>query len=137
MQKFIVKLSCCCPVTKLCPTLRDPVDGGTPGFPVLEFLPSLSFPSMSLLKLMSVELVMPSNHVILCHLLFLTSIFPSIRVFSKELALRIRWPKYWSLLENQLHHLNLSLSLLLIYKTKTDSQTLKTNLWSPKGKHGR
>ena len=46
---------------------------------------------------MSIELVMPSNHLILCHpLLFLPSIFPSIRVFSNESALRIRWPKYWS-----------------------------------------
>ena len=45
---------------------------------------------------MSIELVMPSNHLILCHpLLLLPSIFPSIRVFSNELALRIRWPKYW------------------------------------------
>ena len=58
---------------------------------------SLSFTiSQSLLRLMSIELVMPSNHLILCHpLLLLPSIFPSIRVFSNELALRIRWPKYW------------------------------------------
>ena len=53
--------------------------------------------SWSPLKLMSVESVMPSNHLILCHpLLLLPSVFPSIRVFSKESALRIRWPKYWS-----------------------------------------
>ena len=53
--------------------------------------------SQSLLKLMSIELVMPSNHLILCHpLLLLPSIFPSIRVFSKESVLHIRWPKYWS-----------------------------------------
>ena len=53
--------------------------------------------SWSLLKFMSIELVMPSNHLILCHpLLLLPSIFPSIRVFSNELALRIRWTKYWS-----------------------------------------
>ena len=53
--------------------------------------------SQSLLKLMSIELVMPSNHLILCRPLLLpTSIFPSIRVFSKESALCIRWPKYWS-----------------------------------------
>ena len=53
--------------------------------------------SRSLLKLMSVELVMPSNHLILCHpLLLLPSIFPSIRVFSNESVLLIRWPKYWS-----------------------------------------
>ena len=54
--------------------------------------------SWSLLKLMSIESVMPSNHLILCGpLLLLPSIFPSIRVFSKELALQIRWPKYWSI----------------------------------------
>ena len=53
--------------------------------------------SRSLLKLMSIQSVMPSNHLILCHPLLLPpSIFPSIRVFSSELALRIRWPKYWS-----------------------------------------
>ena len=51
----------------------------------------------SLLKLMSSESVMSSNHLILCHLLFLLpSIYPSIRVFSNESALHIRWPKYWS-----------------------------------------
>ena len=53
--------------------------------------------SRSLLKLVSIESVMPSNHLILCHPLFLPpSIFPSIKVFSNESALRIRWPKYWS-----------------------------------------
>ena len=51
----------------------------------------------SLIKLMSIELVMPSNHLILCHpLLLVPSIFPSIRVFSNESVLCIRWPKYWS-----------------------------------------
>ena len=59
---------------------------------------SLSFTiSRSLLKLMAIELVMPSNHLILCHpFLLLTSIFPSIRVSSNESALHIRWPEYWS-----------------------------------------
>ena len=59
---------------------------------------SLSFTiSQSLLRLISIESVMPSSHLILCHpLLLLPSIFPSIRVFSKESALRIRWPKYGS-----------------------------------------
>ena len=53
--------------------------------------------SWSLLKLMSIELVMPSNHLILCHPLLLPlSIFPSIRVFSNESVLLIKWPKYWS-----------------------------------------
>ena len=54
--------------------------------------------SQSLLKLMSIESVMPSHHLFLCHpLLLLCSIFPSIRVFSNESVLHIRWPKYWSL----------------------------------------
>ena len=53
--------------------------------------------SLSLLKLMSIESVMPSNHLILCHpLLLLPSIIPSIKVFSNESVLHIRWPKYWS-----------------------------------------
>ena len=61
-----------------------------PGFPV-------HTSSWSLLKLMSIELVMPSNHLILCHLLLLLPlVFPSIRVFSDESVLHIRWPKYWS-----------------------------------------
>ena len=77
-------------VTQSCPTLCNPMDCSTPGFPVHHQLPSL-------LKLMSIKLVMPSNHLILCRPLFLPpSIFPSIRVFPKESALHIRWPKYWS-----------------------------------------
>ena len=61
-----------------------------PGLPVLHY-------AQSLLKLMSIEVVMPSSHLILCHpLLLLPSIRPSIRVFSKESALLMRWPKYWS-----------------------------------------
>ena len=67
------------------------MDCSTPGFPVLHYLLD------SLLKLMPIELVMPSNHLTLCHpLLLLPSIFPGIRVFSTELALHIRWPKYWN-----------------------------------------
>ena len=58
---------------------------------------SLSFIiSQNLLKLMPIESVMPSNHLVLCHPLLLCSIFPKTTVFSNELALRIRWPKYWS-----------------------------------------
>ena len=52
--------------------------------------------SQNLLRLMSIESAMPSNHLILCHLLLLPSVFPIIRIFSNESALRIRWPKYWS-----------------------------------------
>ena len=81
---------CCCSVAKSCLTLCDPVDCSTPGLPVHHQF-------QSLLKLMSIESVMPSNHLILCHpLLLLPLVFPSIRVFSNELALCIRWPKYWS-----------------------------------------
>ena len=64
-------------------TLCNPMDCSMPGFPVLHHLPE------------SIESVMPSNHLILCHPLLLPSILPSIRVFS-ESALHIRWPKYWS-----------------------------------------
>ena len=66
------------------------MDCSTPGFPVLHHL-------LELLKLVSIQSVMPSNRLVLCRpLLLLPSIFPSIRVFSNELALHIRWPKYWS-----------------------------------------
>ena len=58
--------------------------------------PCLITSSQSLPTLMSIELMMPSNRLILCHPLLLPSIFPSIRVFSKESALGIRWPKHWS-----------------------------------------
>ena len=60
-----------------------------PGFPVLDYL-------QCLLKLTSIESVMPSNHLILCHPLLLPSVFPSIRVFSNVSVLHIRWSKYWS-----------------------------------------
>ena len=74
----------CCSVAKSCPTLCDPMDCSTPGFPVLHYLPEL-------LKLMFIESVMPSNHLILCHpLLLLPSVFPSIRVFPKKSAIHIR-----------------------------------------------
>ena len=88
---FIYICCCCfCAVAKLCPTLCDPWTAACQA--------SLSFTiSQSLLKLISLESVMPSNHLILCHLLLLLpSVFPSIRVFSSELALCIRWSKHWS-----------------------------------------
>ena len=88
---------CCCLVAKSCLTLCDPMDCITPCFPVLHHF-------LSLLKFMSVELVMQSNHINLCDpLLLLPSIFPSIPVIavtkfniadSNESALLIRWPKY-------------------------------------------
>ena len=72
-------------------TLCDPMDCSTPGSPVLTN-------SRSLLTLMSIASVTASNHLILCHALFLLpSIFPSISIFSNESVLHIRWPKYWSI----------------------------------------
>ena len=59
-------------------------------------LPCLITSSQSLLKLMSIQSMTPSNHLTLCYPLLLPSVFPSIRVFSKELVLYIRWPLYWS-----------------------------------------
>ena len=81
---------CCCSVAKLCSTLCDSMG--------CVCQTSLSFTiSWSLFKLTSIESVMPPNHFSLCcPLLLLLSIFPSIRVFSNESALRIRWPKYWN-----------------------------------------
>ena len=77
-------------VTQLCPSLCDPMNCSTPGLHV-------HHQHLESTQTMSVESVMPSNHLILCHpLLLLPSIFPSIRVFSNESALPIRWPKYWS-----------------------------------------
>ena len=71
------------------PTLCDPMDCSMPGLPVHHHLPEF--------KLTSIESVMPSSHLILCHpLLLLPPIPPSIRVFFNESALHMRWPKYWS-----------------------------------------
>ena len=79
----------CCSVTQSCLTLCNSLYCSMPGFPVLHHL-------LNLLDLMSIESVMPSNHLILCCPLLLPSIFPSTRVFSNESALYIRWPKYRS-----------------------------------------
>ena len=77
-------------VAQSCPTLCDPMNRSTPGLPVHHQLPEFT-------QLTSIEPVMPSSHLILCHpLLLLPPIPPSIRVFSNESTLRIRWPKYWS-----------------------------------------
>ena len=80
--------------------------------------------SRSLLKLMSIELVMPSNHLILCHpLLLLPSIFPSIRVFSDELVLCIRCPKYW--VEIQKPHEFPQASIVNVGKMPVETNDLK------------
>ena len=76
-------------VAQSCPTLCDPMNRSTPGLPVYHHLPEF--------RLMSIESVMPSSHLILGRpLLLLPPIPPSIRAFSKESTLRMRWPKYWS-----------------------------------------
>ena len=77
-------------VTQSCPSLCDSMDCSTPDFPMHHHLPELA-------QFMSIESVMSSNHLILCHPLLLPSIFfPSIRISSNESVLHIRWPKYWS-----------------------------------------
>ena len=81
---------CCSSVAQACPALWDPIDCITPGLSVPLHLPKFA-------KFISTALVMPSSRLILWHpRLLLPSIFPSIRDFSKESAVRIRWPKYWS-----------------------------------------
>ena len=102
------------PVAQLCPTLRDLKDCSMPGFSITN--------SRSLLKLMSIESVMPSNRLILCcPLLLLPSIFPSFGVFSKESVLRIRWPKYWW--RNWLN-----------YGTSRQCKIMKLLMWKPQTK---
>ena len=76
-------------VAQWCPTLCDPMNCSTPGLPVHHHL-------QSSLKLTFIESVMPSSHLILCCPLLLLPISPSVRVFSNESTLHIRWPKYWS-----------------------------------------
>ena len=80
-------ITICCSVTQSCLTLHNPMDCSTPGFPVLHHLSELA-------QIIFIESVKASNHLVLCCPLLLPSIFPSIRVFSNESALRIRWPKH-------------------------------------------
>ena len=87
---FNFKHFCSCSVAKSCLTLCDPMNCSMPGFPVFHYL-------LSSLRLLSIESMMPSNHLILCHpLLLLPSIFPSIRGFSSDPVLCIKWSMYWS-----------------------------------------
>ena len=88
--KVTWKVSNCCSVAQSCLTLCDSTDCSMPGFPVFTI-------SCSLLKLMSIESMIPYDHLVLCcPLLLLPSVLPRIRVFSNESTLRIRWPKYGS-----------------------------------------
>ena len=81
-------ISFCASVAQSCLTLCDPMDCSMLGSPVLHHLPKFAQTHVH-------KLVMPSNHLILCHPLLLPSAFPSIRVFSNESVLHIRWPKCW------------------------------------------
>ena len=89
MLEVYIVLLCCCSVAQSCPTLCGPMDytcQASPSFTI----------SWNLLKLMSFESVMPSNHLVLCRPLLLLPSITNIRVFSSESAFCIRWPKYWS-----------------------------------------
>ena len=79
---------CCCSVTQLCLTLCYPIDCSMPGFPVLHHLQELAQTQVCWVG-------DPSSHLVLCLPLLLPLIFLSIRIFSSELALNVRWPKYW------------------------------------------
>ena len=83
---------CCCSVAKSCTTICGPMDCSIPGFPVLHYVPE--FAQIHIHQVSDAIY----NHLILCCPLLLPSIFPSIRVFSSESALRIRWPKCWRLI---------------------------------------
>ena len=88
-KSFSIKGYCWCSLAKPCPTICDSwtaVCQASQSFVI----------SWSLLKLMSIESVMPSNHLVFCRPLLLPSVFPSIRDFSSELSVHIRWSKYWS-----------------------------------------
>ena len=104
-------LLCCSSVAQLCLFVTPWTTDGRPPCPS----PTLEF----LIKLMSIESVMPSNHLILCRPLLPPSIFPSIRIFSKESVLHIRWPKHWSF--------SFSISLSNDYSGLTSLE----EVWSP------
>ena len=109
---------CHCSVTQSCPGLCSPMD--------CSMTDCTSTTSWRMLKLKSIESVMPSNHLILCHpLLLLPLIFSSIRVFSNESALRIRWPKYGASASQSVFTMNiqdwfpLELTVLISLQSKT------------------
>ena len=92
---YQIVLSDCCSVTWLCPIFCNPTDYSAAGFPFLLHLPEFAQTRVHWVG-------DPSNHFILCHpLLLLRSIFPSIRIFTNESDLRIRWPKYFFQLQHQ------------------------------------
>ena len=89
-QRAWVGIRCCCSAAQSCPTFCDPMDFSTPGFPIHHQLLGLTQTHVHWVS----DAI--SNHLIICHPLLLLSVFPSIRFFSNESVLCIRWPKYWS-----------------------------------------
>ena len=99
-------------VAQSCPTHCNPMDCSTPGFPVHHHLPELA-------QTHAIKSVMPSNHLVLYRSLhLLPSIFPSVKVFSNESALCIRWPKYWSF-------------IFIISPSNEYSRLISFRMWSP------
>ena len=116
---------CCCSITKSHLTLHNPMECSTPGSSVLLYL-------QSLLKFTSIELVMLSNHLILCHpLLYLLSIFPNMWSFPTSWLFHIKWPKYWSF---SISFSNVSVLHSIcqqIWKTQQWSQDWKKSVFNP------
>ena len=118
----------CRSVTKSNPTLCDPMDCGVPGSSVLHHL-------LGFAKIMSMEPVMPCNHLTLyCPLLLFPSVFPSIRAFSSESALHITWPKYWSLLARIKNHTNTVEPGPVLWKANVKNSTKQKTIEQMGGK---
>ena len=116
----------------VCLTLCDPMDCSMPGLPVLHHHPELA-------QFVSIESVMPSSHLILCHpLLLLPSILPSIRVFSNESALHIKWPKYWCFSISSSNEYSGLISLLSkgLLRVFSSTTVQKHQFWAPSLPHG-
>ena len=96
-MSLLLYLCCCCSVTKLCPTLCNPMECSTPGFPALHYLQEFVQTHVHWVGEAILCFILCFIHFILCcPLLLLPSVFPSTRVFSNESAVCIRWPEYWS-----------------------------------------
>ena len=124
-------LCCCSLVAKLCPTLCDPVDCNMPGFSVLQYLPEFAQTHVCWVG----DAISPSH--LLLPLGLLPSVFPSIRVFSNELAVHIRWPKYWNFSSASVLPMNiqgwfpLGLTILISLLSKGFSRLFSTTVWKP------
>ena len=113
--------SYCCSVDKSCLTLCHPMDRSMPGFPILHYPPEFAQTHVH-------WVMQPSNHLILCYPFLLPSTFPSIRVFSKELALHMRWPKYWASNIRDWFPLRLT-SLIFLLSKRLSRVFSSTTIW--------